>query len=130
MMEEAFKALLANALPVFDLVPSTSINWGQHPQGVPLPGIVLTVIDDLEQVTHQGPDGLSQARVQVDCYADTYSQAKTLGRAVRLALNGYRGNGFQGVFLAATREGREGGTNEADRPFRVSQDFQTHWSAT
>ena len=39
---------------------------------------------------------------------------------------GIEGN-FRAIFHDATRDGREGGTNDADRPFRVSLDFLTHW---
>jgi len=47
---------------------------------------------------------------------------------VRAVLDGYSGGGFQGVFLAGSRDTREGGTNEAERPFRVSLDFITHFN--
>ena len=125
-MEEAFLTLLLATSGVTALA-GTRINWGSHPQGQPLPGVVLTVIDDGEGLTYLGPDGLSQGRVQVDCYGLTYRDAKGLARAVRAALDGYKGGNFWGVFHAGTREGREGGTNEADRPFRCSLDFLTHW---
>jgi hypothetical protein len=126
-MEEAFVALLRGSAAVIAIAPATSINFGAHPQGTPLPGIVLNVVSDFESMTMQGPDGLSQGRVQADCYADTYTQAKQLSRAVRAALSGYRGGGFRLVEHVATRDSREGGTNEADRPFRASLDFMTHW---
>src|SRR3989304_2505917 len=113
-MEEAFRALLVAASAGTALAPAARINWGAHPQGAALPAIVLTVIGDAESHTLAGPDGLSQGRVQVDCYAASYKAAKQLARAVRAALDGYRGGNFSGVFLAASRDGREGGTNEAD----------------
>ena len=125
-MEEALLALLQSSAAVTAIVGGR-INWGAHPQGAPLPGIVLTVIDDAEGHIYQGPDGLSQGRVQVDCWALTYDEAKACGRAVRAALDGHFGGMFLGMFLADQRDGREGGTNEADRPFRSSLDFLTHW---
>lgn len=129
-MEEAFRALLTGSAAVTTIAPANRINWGAHPQGAPLPGIVLNVVSDFEGMTMQGPDGLSQGRVQADCYAPTYAQAKQLSRAVRAALSGYRGGGFRLVQHVATRDSREGGTNEAERPFRVSLDFTTSWRAT
>lgn len=127
-MEEALLALLTGSAAV-TAIAGTRINWGAHPQGAPLPGIVLTVIDDAEGHIYQGPNGLSQGRVQVDCWALTYDQAKLCGRAVRAALDCYSGGRFEAIFLADQRDGREGGTNEADRPFRSSLDFLTHWRA-
>lgn len=125
-MEEAFRAILMASASV-TVLTGTRINWGAHPQGQPLPAIVLTVVDDGEGHTYLGPDGLSRGRVQVDCYGSTYMDAKAVARAVRTVLDGYRGGSFSGVFHAASRESREGGTDEADRPFRCSLDFMTNW---
>jgi len=77
----------------------------------------------------QGPDHLLSARIQVDCYADTYGAAKAASRAATTALNGHRGGGFRGVFWEGARDSREGGSNEADRPYRVSLDFMVNWRA-
>jgi hypothetical protein len=130
-MEEAFLALLAASSGVTSHVPASRINWGSHPQGTGSPYIVLTVISDNEGLTYTGPDGLSQGRVQVDCYAPDYAGAKLASRAVRILLHGYRGNGFQLIEHAGSRDSREGGTNEAERLHRTSLDFMTHfWRQT
>lgn len=126
-MEEAFLALLVSASGVTAHVPAARINWGAHPQGTGTPYIVLTVISDNEGLTMQGPDGLSQGRVQADVYAPTYGAAKLASRAVRDLLHGYRGGGFQLIEHAGSRDSREGGSNEAERLHRVSMDFMTHW---
>ncbi|WP_444459999.1 tail completion protein gp17 [Rhodobacter capsulatus] len=63
---------------------------------------------------------MSRGRVQVDCYAESYGAAKRLSRAVRAALDGYSGGGFQGVFHAGTRD-----SHDSEAPFRVSLDFIT-----
>jgi hypothetical protein len=128
-MEEAFRAILLASSGVTALAPASRINWGAHPQGAALPGVVLNTISDAQGYNLQGPDGHFEGRVQVDCYAPTYSKAKQLSRAVRAVLDGHRGGGFQGVFLAGSRDTREGGANEAERPFRVSLDFTTHFNA-
>ena len=124
-MEEDFRAILLADSGVSALVASR-VNWGAHPQGQPLPAVVLHVISDNDEPTLEAPDGLTQGRVQADCYADTIGGAVGLGRAVRAALNGHKGGGFQGIFHAATRTGREGG-GDADRPFYVQLDFTTHY---
>ncbi len=125
-MEEEFRALLLAATAVTDLCGSR-INFGAHPQGQPWPAIVLNTISDNSGHDLKGPDGLQSGRVQVDCYAEAYGGAKLLSRAVRAVLDGHTDANFSGVFVAGSRDGREGGTNEADRPFRVSLDFLTNW---
>lgn len=125
-MEEALRAALAAASGVTSLV-GTRIDWGARVQGAALPALVLNVISGSQGMTQAGPDGLAFHRVQVDAYADTYAGAKALSRAVIAALNGHRAGGFGGVFHVTTRDMREGGTDEADRPFRVSLDFETYW---
>lgn len=129
-MEEEFRALLTGSAAVTTITPASRINWGAHPQGAALPGIVLNTVADAEGLTFSGTDGLSQGRVQVDCYATSYAQAKELSRAVRTVLHGYSGGGFGLVVHDTTRDSREGGSNEATRPYRVSLDFSTYWSET
>ena len=126
-MEEAFRAILHAASGVTNLAPASRINFGGHPQGKPLPAIVLSVIGDNGGHTLKGADGLSVGRVQVDCYGDTYSGAKALSRAALTALDAYRGGSFSSIFHDGSRDSREGGSNEADRPYRVSLDFITNW---
>lgn len=126
-MEEQFRAVLLADSGVSSLAGSR-VNYTTHPQGQPLPGVVLNVVSDAEEYTLQGTTGVSEARIQADCYADTYGAAKGLSRAVRALLSGYTGGSFQGVFHVGTRDGREGGSNEAERPYRVSMDFMVHFS--
>jgi len=126
-MEEAIRALLLADSGVSGHVGG-NVNFGTHPQGKPFPAIVLNTVSDAEGYTLSGPNGVTQARVQADCYADTYGAAKLLSRAVRSLLSGYSGGAFQGVFHVGTRDGREGGSNEAERPYRVSMDFMVHFN--
>lgn len=126
-MQEDFRALLMND-PAVSVLCGARINYAEHPQGAPLPAIVLTLIDDAEGHHLKGPDGLSTGRVQVDCYADTYADAMQLARAVRAKMDGYHDARFPGVFLDGTQGRRDGGSNEAERPYRVILDFLTNWS--
>lgn len=121
-MEEDVRTLLLADGGVSAIV-GTRINWGAHPQGASMPAIVLTAVSNVSGHTLDGPWAMSDGRVQVDCYADTYSSAKALGRAVRTALDGYAGGTINAVFFENAQDGREGGTNEAERPFRMSLDF-------
>lgn len=126
-MEEQIRAALLASSGVTALA-STRVNFGSHPQGEALPGLVLNTVSDFSEHTLSGPDGPPEARVQIDCYAMTYGAAKQLSRAVRAALDGYSGGAIQGAFLSNARDGREGGTNEAERPFRVSMDFTVRYT--
>ena len=123
-MEEEFRAILLSSIGLSALV-GDRINWGAHPQGQAFPAIVLNTISDIDGITMDGPMRLTQGRVQADCYADTYGVAKLLSRAVLSVLHGYSSGALQGVFHAGSRESRESGPTEADRPFRVSIDFET-----
>ena len=129
-MEQQFRALLTGAGAVTAIAPAARINWGAHPQGAALPAIVLNMVDDAVSYTLADRTTLSQGRVQVDCYATSYAGAFGLAAAVLGVLSGHRGGQFQGVFHAGTRDSREGGTNEADRPYRRSLDFLTYWRTT
>lgn len=125
-MEEELRALLLATGPVTALC-GTRIDWTASPQGALLPRLVLGLTSGAEGATLLGRDGLFQGSAQIDAWAVTRRAAADLGRAVVARLHGYKGGGFSGVFLIATRDGREGGSGEADRPFRVSMDFTLNW---
>lgn len=131
-MEQALRDLLLAAAVAGDIVPGgIEVSWQEHPQGVPLPGIVLNLVSGDEPLAQDGPVGLEQATVQVDVYSMDRDQAQAIGAQVRSLLNGFRGVGsgarFEGIFLTATRAGRESGSNEAERPYRRSMDFDVNW---
>ncbi|SNT43578.1 Protein of unknown function [[Luteovulum] sphaeroides subsp. megalophilum] len=125
-MEEDLRALLLGA-PAITALAGTRINFGRHPQGDPLPALVLTTVSDREGLTLDGPDGLQRARVQIDCYAASYGEAKRLSRAVRDLLHGHAGGGFRALILEAARD--LGAPEAPGRPFRVSLDFLVTYSA-
>ena len=131
-MEEQLRALLLASSGVTSLVPAARINWGEHPQGAGSPYIHMMTVSGAEGVHLKGRDGLSEFRVQVDCYSPTYPQAKQVSRAVIAALHGHRSGGLRLVSHVATRDSREGGLTqrEAERLFRVSLDFTISWRAT
>ncbi|MEM9786791.1 MAG: DUF3168 domain-containing protein [Pseudomonadota bacterium] len=128
-MEEAIRTRLLAVTAVTDIV-AARINWGVHPQGEALPGLVLTTVSDAQDSNLNAPSGISDARVQVDCYAEDYGAAKLLFRAVRGALSGWSSHiaGIQGVFEENARDGFLGETQDGDRPFRVSVDFRVVYS--
>lgn len=124
-MEEDLFALLAGGLAI----PDQQIGWFTAPQGVARPHVVLNTIADAEGLVMTGPNGLREGLVQIDVYSLNRAEVKTTARAIRDLLHGYRGGGFRMIRHDRTRDTREGGTNEAERPFRVSMDFSFGWSA-
>lgn len=127
-MEEQFRAVLAAGVAAF--MPIARVEWDDITQGAPLPNIRMFVASGSDGAHMQGPNDLFEGRVQVDCYAATRAEARAIGRAALAALHFHRGGGFQGVFHAGTRTGRESGTNEAERPYLVSLDFTLAWRQT
>lgn len=125
-MEQELRTLLIAGLPT---VPSTRINWGEQPQDEERPYVVMHLISMNEGHTMQGPDGLQQSRVQVDCYAPTFGDARSMAAAVKSALDFHRGGGFLGILFDGMRQTRESGDNAGEAIYRASLDFLTNWRA-
>jgi hypothetical protein len=129
-METEIRALLTGSTAITDLVPAARINFGTHPQGAGYPAIVLNVIGGAEGLTMNGTNNLTEGRLQVDCYGVTYASPKQVSDAVKALLHGYRDAAFRIIQHITTRDSREGGSNEADRPYRCSLDFSFAWRQT
>lgn len=126
-MEEALRTLLRGNAAVAALVGSR-VDWGMRPQGSSLPAICLTIVSDAP-VDHSldGP-GVSQARVQIDCFGVTYGSAKDTARAVRRLLDAYSGGLFLGVFMAGARDLPE--EDGVSTIHAVSMDFLVNYHFT
>ena len=130
-MEQAFRTLLQSSAAVTAIAPADRINCGAHPQGAGAPYVTISRPSHREGMTMTGRDGLMHTRIQCDCYAPTWRQARDLSDAVTNAASGHRSGGVQLVEFAGSREmGREGGTNEAERLHRFAVDFLVHWRAS
>jgi hypothetical protein len=99
MIERALASFL-QADTSLQLIATGGVYPQQAPQGAGYPRVEMTRVDTARGHHMQGPDGLPAARVQVDCWAREYRQAKYLAQAVRRAqggdpdgprLDGYRG---------------------------------------
>jgi len=62
------------------------------PQEVTFPAILYARITATRQHSLDANVGVTEATVQVDCMAESYSEAKTLADEVRVILHGYRGS--------------------------------------
>jgi len=124
-MEEELQALLEANLSI----PAQAIGWFTAPQGIGYPKVVLNIVANAEGLVMNGPNGLHEGIAQIDVYSLDRADAKAVSRAIRELLHGYRGGGFSLIRHDRTRDTREGGSNEAERPYRVSMDFTYGWSA-
>lgn len=96
------------------------------PQNVTYPAISYQRISTERFNTLDGPNDLTQIRIQVDSWAATYAAVKALATAVRQALNGVRpllgGVTVQHVYLVAGDT--DDVTIDGDRiDHRVTQDY-------
>ena len=131
-MEESLISLLLSDSGLAALV-SNRIHPGSLPQGATLPAIVMNRISGGPQYADEGETGLNEARVQFDCWAATYSQAKLVARAVIDRLSAFDGvvgtTTFANIMLDDERDLRETGSNAAEYSFRTSLDFSV-WTQT
>lgn len=79
------RARLLAAAPVAAIV-GTRVDWMTRPQKSALPAVTLQTASDARPEHLKGPDGARSTRVQIDCWAATYSAALTLARAIIAAL--------------------------------------------
>lgn len=63
---------------------------GRRAQGAPLPAVVLHRVDGARDYHLGGPSGLVASRIQIDCWANTYGDAKRTARAVEAELSAAR----------------------------------------
>lgn len=62
-------------------------------QGAVMPALVFRIIPSEGPIyTHEGDEGVDRARVQFDCWADTYEGAVVLHDELRAAVSGFTGS--------------------------------------
>lgn len=126
MEEQLIQRLLASA-GVIALV-SQRVWPARRTQGSALPAIVVHRIDGGRSYHLKGDSSLSAARMQIDCWGDSYASAKRTARAVVAAMSGARwspaGVRFDGVFIEDESDDTfdEGGT----ALFRTRLDLMVH----
>ena|SRR5690625_790507 len=137
-MEEAvIQRLLADA--AVSAIAGDRIFPGRIPQGESRPVVVLQTINAMPYYADEGEVRYDESRVQLDCWAASYGQAKQLSRAVIASLSPvdlapgapvFTGTGieFQFIELNGARDLPESGSNAAEYFFRVSLDF-TFWTS-
>ena len=126
-MQNDFRTILANDAGVSALV-STKIYWNEIPQGKTKPVICLHLVSEINSHTMSGTVDLENSIVQVDCWAETLTDATALSDAAKTALDGYSGTvgstTFQGVFKQSERQDVSKPSNGNGKLHRVSSDYQ------
>ena len=93
------------------------------PQGATYPAISITKISGIRDNDLEGPTGFANPRIQVDCWAQTYTQLASLAAAVRKALSGHVG-GDDGISVRSVILNNETDFYEdTPKAFRKSLDF-------
>lgn len=132
MMEQAIIAKLLATTGIATIV-GTAVFPGSRPQASALPAVVFNVVSGAPVYTDDGEAGLAENRIQIDCWATTYTAAKGLAVAVKAALSAFHGTVegviFQNILLVTERDRREGGSNAPEYLFRTMLDF-TVWHET
>lgn len=119
-MEEALTLLLAS-------VAGGRRYWVRKPQTEPArPYVVLNRIDGIRDYHLRGASGYVSSRVQIDCYADTYTATKAIGRDVISVLSGYSGGDIQAIFIEGERDLPAADAGNVTNLFRTSIDIIVH----
>jgi len=91
MSAELEKGLYTKLTAVSPQTSAGSRIYPRLPQGVTFPAILYQRITTTRNHAINATVGVTEAAIQVDCMADSYSEAKTLADEVRAVLHGYRG---------------------------------------
>lgn len=126
-MEESLVDLFLKADAV-KAAADTRVHWASRPQGEGLPAICLFRTGGRRDANFAGMNGLVESRLQIECLAATYAEAKKLARATVALMATFpvttSSTVFQGAFVNNERDDFDG--EAPDRIFRTSVDV-TLW---
>lgn len=129
-MEADFHKLLASLAALAGL-PAERVTPNRRGQGEGLPAIVYQTVSGPREQSDDGFIGIVQKRMQVDCYARTYTEAKRLAGRVILGLEAFRGvlgdTDFRLITVEDERDGDDAAGDRPEQPQHVSIDFMV-WS--
>lgn len=103
-MKESLTQRLLAAAPVAAIC-GDRINWGLNPQGSARPCVRLTQVSNPRRYHLKGETNLYAARVQVDCFGDSYTTADALRTAIIADLSAQGWDLIRVVFIIDERDG-------------------------
>lgn len=129
-LEAAWRTRLLDNATVEGLL-GVRLYGGVAPQDAELPYAVFTVISDVPWHHMEAASRLARARIQLDCYAESYAAVKALAKACREAVDGLDREvtvGSDTNALTIMLEMQADGDNERAAgaelgPYRVIQDY-------
>jgi hypothetical protein len=98
MIEPSIYNLLSDDSRITDLV-STRIYPQVREQSDGLPAITYQVISGIHSHDISGPNGLVEARIQINCFAATILAAAQLADVIKNSLGGFMGGNIQSMLL-------------------------------
>ncbi len=98
------------------------ISTRMYPRRLPdksvLPALTYSVVSGQRDGAHDGDSGLPRVRIQINCHANDYLNAKKLAKAVTNKLSGFRGAaGTSGTIACDVEYGPDGFDDVARRDF-------------
>lgn len=72
-------------------VSNTRLHYTGAPPGTESPYGVLTIVSSPRSDTHEGDDGLTEARVQIDWFAETDTEVESLFQETQTAMKNFVG---------------------------------------
>ncbi|HKJ75398.1 MAG TPA: DUF3168 domain-containing protein [Alphaproteobacteria bacterium] len=129
MIESDLRTFLLADATISGLV-GTRIFPVRAPQGGSFPAMTYTPVSGQRFHNTGGGAGLSGPRIQFDCWAEAYSEAKSLADALRERLDGYSGSAgsgtVQGAFFDTERDSFEPDAGVSGL-YRVSHDYFVYY---
>jgi len=101
--------------------------WVRAPQTAPRPYVLLQVISAPPNYHMQGASGYVPIRVQIDAYADTYTEATAVSRQIKGILSGHVSSPIQAVFIETERDLPAADAGDVSNLFRNSIDVIIHY---
>jgi hypothetical protein len=119
-MEELLQGMLKKLAPTY---------YGKAPQGAARPYIVQNRISGTRQYVNEGQNALAQARVQVDVYAESYTETTRLARRMIANVSGRRVGIIRAIFVDSESD-LPAADAEAGILYRRSVDLLVHYTET
>jgi len=122
MIEEVFRNYLINDPGITSYV-AQRIYPLRLPQNPTYPSITYQVISEVTTYHMTAENSIRECRIQIDIYAESYAESKTIWRTIHNVISGFRGvwdtTNIQGVFGISSQDFEE----EETKIFRVSADY-------